>query len=246
MSATDPKLAYGLEKYNSMTEHQDIPWKRISVEAATIIASILLAFAIDAWWHERQLRVEEQEILAGLHTEFVANHKVLTRTLSLNQRGMQSLQDFLKLVEGDQYEDTKAIVLATLTDITGPYTTDLGNGTLDALLSSGRLENLTNRRLRALLTAWEGVISDVWDDEAHSSKVVVEIFLPHIVQEHYSFADIERSSEDSPGIRRLLADETFRHLVTIRIDGKDHLSGELEQAIAAAEHIIAELDDSID
>jgi len=234
-----------LDENNSVTKHQEIPWKRISVEAATIIASILLAFAIDAWWQDRQVRVEEQEILSGLHTEFVANREVLTRTLSLNLRGMQSLQDFLILVEGDQSEDAKAIVLATLTEMAGPYTTDLGNGTLDALLSSGRLENLTNRRLRTLLTAWGGVISDVWDDEAHSSKMVVEIYLPHIVQEHYSLREIERSWEDSPVVRRLLADETFRHLVTMRIDGKDHLSGEFKQAIEAAEHIIAELEDSI-
>jgi len=229
-----------------VTKHQEIPWKRISVEAATIIASILLAFAIDAWWQDRQIRVEEQEILAGLHTEFIANHEVLTRNLSSNLQAMQSLQDFLSLIEGDQSQDTKAIVLAVLTDMGGPYTTDLGNGTLNALLSSGRLENLTNKRLRALLTAWEGVIGDVWDDEANSLKVVLEIFVPYFVQEHYWLREIERSSGDSSAIRRLLADETFRHLVTIRIDYKDHLTGEFKQAIAAAEHIIAELEDSIE
>jgi hypothetical protein len=32
----------------------------------------------------------------------------------------------------------------------------------------------------------------------------------------------------------------------MRIDTKDHLSGEFEQAIEAAEHIIAELEDSIE
>ena len=38
-----------------MTETQKIPWKRISVEAAASVASILLAFAIDAWWEEDTL-----------------------------------------------------------------------------------------------------------------------------------------------------------------------------------------------
>jgi len=37
-----------------MTDSKDIPWKRISIEAAAVVASILLAFAIDAWWHESQ------------------------------------------------------------------------------------------------------------------------------------------------------------------------------------------------
>ncbi len=37
-----------------MVIDKDIPWKRILVEAAAIVASILLAFAIDAWWETRR------------------------------------------------------------------------------------------------------------------------------------------------------------------------------------------------
>jgi len=37
-----------------MINADKIPWKRLSVEAAAIVASILLAFAIDAWWGDRQ------------------------------------------------------------------------------------------------------------------------------------------------------------------------------------------------
>lgn len=36
-----------------MTETQSIAWRRLSIEATVIVASILLAFAIDAWWEER-------------------------------------------------------------------------------------------------------------------------------------------------------------------------------------------------
>lgn len=35
-------------------------------EGVVIVASILLAFAIDAWWDERKERVEEREILAEI------------------------------------------------------------------------------------------------------------------------------------------------------------------------------------
>jgi hypothetical protein len=45
-----------------MSEANSIQWRRISVEAAAIIASILLAFAIDAWWQDRQQQ-QETEIL---------------------------------------------------------------------------------------------------------------------------------------------------------------------------------------
>ena len=36
---------------------QTIQWKRLSVEAIVIVASILLAFSIDAWWEERSDRM---------------------------------------------------------------------------------------------------------------------------------------------------------------------------------------------
>lgn len=36
-----------------MTQTQKIAWPTILAEAAAIIVSILLAFAIDAWWDAR-------------------------------------------------------------------------------------------------------------------------------------------------------------------------------------------------
>ena len=53
-----------------MPNSHDIPLKRIAVEAVVIVTSILLAFAIDAWWDERQERIEETEVLLGLKSEF--------------------------------------------------------------------------------------------------------------------------------------------------------------------------------
>ena len=43
------------------------------VEGLVIVLSILLAFAIDAWWDERQERIEEGEILHGLNQEFLGH-----------------------------------------------------------------------------------------------------------------------------------------------------------------------------
>ena len=46
---------------------------RLFVQGAAIVVSILLAFAIDAAWGEWLERLEEQEVLAGLRGDFVAN-----------------------------------------------------------------------------------------------------------------------------------------------------------------------------
>lgn len=38
-----------------------IPWLPIAAEGAVVVASILLALAIDTWWAERQERREERD-----------------------------------------------------------------------------------------------------------------------------------------------------------------------------------------
>jgi len=52
-----------------VNEVQKIQWKRIFVEAAAIVAGILLAFAIDAWWDERSSQADERAVLSSLLEE---------------------------------------------------------------------------------------------------------------------------------------------------------------------------------
>lgn len=48
-----------------MNEPQKVQWTRLSTEAVAIVASILFAFAIDAWWDEEQERENVRDLLSG-------------------------------------------------------------------------------------------------------------------------------------------------------------------------------------
>jgi hypothetical protein len=56
-----------------MSNTQTIPWTRISVEAAAIVASILLAFSIDAWWSDREAQRELELELTSVIGELQDN-----------------------------------------------------------------------------------------------------------------------------------------------------------------------------
>ena len=56
-----------------MSKTSEIPWNRIGIEAIAIVGSILLAFAIDAWWAERLERADEEVQLDRIRTEFSTN-----------------------------------------------------------------------------------------------------------------------------------------------------------------------------
>lgn len=138
-----------------------------------------------------------------------------------------------------------------------PSTTDLGNGVLNALLSSGRIELLSNRKLRASLAAWEGVIGEVWDDQANNGRMVFELYVPYFVRNDISpsapmstwYQDwtipMRSVSDDPDAVARLLKDPEFRVLAELRYEFKRHLTDEFETALVATEEILAEIDQSL-
>jgi hypothetical protein len=235
----------------------NIGWPRIVAEGAAIVASILLAFAIDAWWQDRQVRQEEQEILRGLQEEFDSIHNVLSQDRALHLERLESLENLLVAIDQENLEEFRRVLDATLLEMMSPGTSELGNGTLDALLSSGRMEIMTSRKLRAQLASWNGVISEVWDDQDSNAKSVFDIHIPYFVGEnvavgammHHWYPDwpiYKRSvSDDLSTVKRLLQDPQFRILVEIRYGYKRHLTGEFDAAIAAVEAILLEIENSI-
>jgi hypothetical protein len=75
-----------------MTDPQEIPWKRLSLEATAIVVSILLAFSIDAWWNERQENVREKHQIQALITEFEGNRNHVESELEALQEHTSNLQ----------------------------------------------------------------------------------------------------------------------------------------------------------
>ena len=99
-----------------MTETREIPWKRISVEAAAIVASILFAFAIDAWWEERQDRNAEQDYLLTILADIDVVISEVERTIVRNEELNKSARHRVAALRGgDQLSDsTEAAMLAEI------------------------------------------------------------------------------------------------------------------------------------
>ena len=76
-----------------MTGPQFIPWKRTTVEAAAIVASILLAFAIDAWWEERESRSSAHlaliQMLAEMREDSADLHEIREDQLARSRQYLE-------------------------------------------------------------------------------------------------------------------------------------------------------------
>lgn len=79
-----------------MLSSSNIAWGRLLADSTAIVMSILLAFAIDAWWADRQDRVEETRILEALEAEFEDNARKLPDRLFNHQRSADSATALLE------------------------------------------------------------------------------------------------------------------------------------------------------
>lgn len=145
--------------------NQQIPWPRVLAEGLIIVVSILLAFSIDAWWSDRQEREQEQEVLNGLATDFAVNHSELETAISHHLWGVNLIfklntlsQEEVALVSPESTEEyIRAIV--------DRASFDPQNGTLDALIASGKLGIISDPKLRTLLVEWKNLLEDALEEK---------------------------------------------------------------------------------
>jgi hypothetical protein len=166
-----------------MSENQNIPWKRLSLEAAAIIASILLAFAIDAWWEDRQERVLEQQYVASLKADFQADIEELDEAIALAKyRALLNRQLISTIdkgrVEGDPNEFIWAVFSSFLLNYPS-YT----RATINDLLSTGNLQLLQDSNLKAAVAEYYTDIEyrEQWKTNWREMQIAMEHTLPHLL-----------------------------------------------------------------
>ncbi|MGS2718986.1 hypothetical protein [Paraglaciecola aestuariivivens] len=71
-------------------------WMPRIIEGAVIVASILLAFAIDAWWQERQKVSLEKQIILAVVSEIEANTVMANEVIKSHKSVLKGLQTFLQ------------------------------------------------------------------------------------------------------------------------------------------------------
>jgi hypothetical protein len=235
----------------------DTSWSRVLIGGMTIVAGAFLAIALNAWWQDRQDGIEEQRILQAVKVEFTSIHTVLTQHLAEQARTRESLENLLQIIEHGPSKNAGPIIDSALLEMTSLDTWDRDDSVLDALLSTGRIRNLSNNTLGARLSAWEGVISEYWGDQEIANMMVAESHIPYFVGKSISVGAVMREPNDDrrtpeisisnnpDAIRQLLKDPKFHVLAEVRYNFKGHLIVEIETSIAAAEAILAEIEISL-
>ncbi len=148
-----------------------IPWARLFAEGAAIVISILLAFAIDAWWDGRLERGTERRLIANLQADFAKTLADLERVIAVNERSRDAARTLLANTGPGPADMPAARFDSLLALLYVDATFDPSNGTLLSLLSSEGLGAISSPDLRTLLSSWA--------QEAENAERVEEAKLQH-------------------------------------------------------------------
>jgi len=239
-----------------MTNASEVPWKRISAEAAAIVGSILLAFAIDAWWEGRGELELEQRLLAALLVEFEKNGELLRQARTHYEQQYNKSLEILEYLQEGQSSFGDEELNELFRGLFIARTFHLESGAHDGLLGSGELSLIRDEELRNRLAAWPSLVRE-WSEEqdADFSYVHTEVrpFLSdsvrirNIVGSFAPFPDgespppVPTSETDAASIINISTSVEFDNLVYQRAQGLWYAmrDGEtlLAQATAVAELI---------
>ncbi len=228
-----------------MTANEKIPWKRLSIEAAAIVGSILLAFAIDALWEERQDRLMERDDLERLHTEFIRNRDRMNEMVTAGKAETASAAMYELLANHLGQDSPVDVPNTTLNLVRSAPTFDAVTPVLDGLILSGRLENIRDRELLLAVHYWKRHLRQVEETELDARKLVLEQLVPALIRRGNMGPSFNGGDPD--GITTLTVDEELLGLVAFRASYTKFVVrtlNELEQAtnevIVAAEQALAE------
>jgi len=139
---------------------QEIPWSRFGVEAIVIIGSILLAFAIDAWWGYAQEQRSQNDLLFRLEAAFIENIELIDELSNVRVIPMNALPAFLdmdstQVISDLPSDEVKQIFLSMVAPFTSSYNHDL----LFSLIESTNSILLDEADLLESIASWQSIVN---------------------------------------------------------------------------------------
>jgi hypothetical protein len=134
-----------------------------------IVASILIAFGIDAWWDDRADALQGAAFLAALSEDIEGTRTELERVRGLHKGIAESSA---RIMRWGQSNDPLAACQADpdpYTFLLAHPTMDPPMGALQSILGSGRADLVEDRELLRELTRWAALVNDLEREEARAN-----------------------------------------------------------------------------
>jgi hypothetical protein len=150
-----------------------------AAEIVVVVAGVLIALAINAWWSARQRAQDERRLIAALESEFAGNHGRLAKVTAFHEALKATTQTLLALSANPPATLTPDSVDQLLANVTwwSSYTS-LQSTVLDAAVQDGQLDLIQTDSLRWLLVAWRSEVASAATQSGQEFTHYSQVWLP--------------------------------------------------------------------
>lgn len=160
-----------------MSRSAELPVRRFLAEGVVIVASILLAFAVDAAWERRGEGQRREALLVALDRDLVAVEAEMARVGESRARARDAAAEVLSRVQrGEVRESAESELRQLVWDLTYPPTFDAPLGAVAALLAGGNLELLADSALARSITSLPAAVADLDREQSRAADYVDRFF----------------------------------------------------------------------
>ena len=217
-------------------------------EGVAIVLSILIAFAIDAAWEERQELGELRAALITLEGELEQSLPMLEETAIRIQGDLGYLREVMAMPDGGADGLSEETAGGVLEAMVRPNTADNNAIAVLAALEDHRLDRLNDAKLREAAVQWRQALVELEERGAAVSRAEGEAFLMIGMQPDaarafaaYQGGPSARSDVPPEALDELMARNEVRSLVARRIIWGAAQLNETRTQLDAAEVLLIEV-----
>jgi hypothetical protein len=239
-----------------MSDSRKIPLRRMTMEVAVIVASILLAFAIDAWWGDRGDQVAKQILLNRLQADFVEIRADLEVIALDHDESRAACLALLEFTEGEPLPQSPEVDRMVAMVFLTSRTFNPGSGAMAAFLSGEGARLIENQPLADLLLSWSGLVEELQEEDAYLQKGVGERWIPFLKSRTSIGPYLKTYGDLMTGLPRhvieptsrtpLMVDQQFINQVLDRFKSQQIALRDLQPVESAVDEILELLEQEIE
>lgn len=199
-------------RQNLLSENKTVKYLKYAIgEIVLVIIGILIALSINNWNTNRILKSEEQNLLKDLRIEIKSNIDLLSIAINEHEKSYVIAQEFKSLFKNRAAfnEMSDSTFQKKWRRLNMNWTFDPNKGILKSIISSGQINNLSNKELKYSLASLEDIITDAFEDtmkiEKRRDDLIKEIFVDAHVISNNEIQNFEpKRFYDNPNFRLLV------------------------------------------
>jgi hypothetical protein len=245
-----------------MNSTQNIPWKRLSVEAAAIVVSILFAFSIEAWWQRHSDEEQERELLQALLDDFTSTKEEIIDWSKFHIAVELSTKSLIKLAISDESSLTGDKLRRLISDLIWfDLESHFVTGALNSLVNGGDLSRISNSTLRRQLADWPSRIESAEAMQRQDYEFFSNVLAPFLRenvnlvqlaqgsvrpgQSQIVFPGIEAHMTGEFTLNQLLVSEEFLNILVHKSWIQFDILGSIDETELLLDNTIALLNDEL-